>query len=219
MELTIVKKEVKAINIKVKPTGEVVLTIPSNTTQEYIDKIIKKREKWIKEQLEFFKANHIKDVKKEYVSGESTRYLGKIYRLKIFEAIEERVKFYRGYIHIYVNDRSDKTRIKKLLDSWYKQQAKKVFGELLNKYQEITRQSINKFTIREMTLKWGSCSIEKRNINLNIKLIEKPKYCIESVILHELAHLKYPYHTKEFFNYLLVYMPDYEWRKERLEKN
>ena len=45
MELTIVKKEVKAINIKVKPTGEVVLTIPSNTTQEYIDKIIKKREK------------------------------------------------------------------------------------------------------------------------------------------------------------------------------
>ena len=64
MELTIVKKEVKAINIKVKPTGEVVLTIPSNTTQEYIDKIIKKREKWIKEQLEFFKANHIKEVKK-----------------------------------------------------------------------------------------------------------------------------------------------------------
>lgn len=219
MNLTIIRKEVKAINLKVKPTGEVVLTVPPDTTQEYIEKIIKKREKWIKEQLEFFKINYVEKAKKEYVSGESTRYLGKNYRLKIFNSVDEKVKFYRGYIHIYVNDRSDKIRIKKLLDSWYKQQAKKVFEELLNKYQEITRQSINKFIIREMTSRWGSCSIEKRNINLNIKLIEKPKYCIESVILHELAHLKYPYHTKEFFNYLLVYMPDYEWRKERLEKN
>lgn len=219
MKFTIVKKEVKAINIKVKPTKEVIITVPPNTSQEYIDKIIKKRENWIKEQLEFFKMNYVKETEKEYVSGESTKYLGKNYRLKVFSSTDEKVKFYRGYIHIYVNDKSNKTRIKSLLDNWYRVQAKKVFEELLNKYQVITRQSINKFTIRNMTSRWGSCNIEKRKINLNIKLIEKSKYCIESVILHELAHLKYPHHTKDFFNYLLVYMPDYEWRKERLEKS
>lgn len=218
MNLTIIRKEVKAINIKVKPTKEVILTVPPSTSQEYIDKIIKKRKKWIEEQLYFFEENCIEEGKKEYVSGESIRYLGKNYRLKIIYSDEEEVKFYRGYIHIYVKDRKDKEKIKSLLDKWYKQQARKIFEELLNKYQAITRQTINKFTIRSMTSRWGSCNIEKRNINLNIKLIEKPKYCIESVILHELAHLKYPYHTKEFFNYLLIYMPDYEWRKERLEK-
>lgn len=217
MNLTIIRKEVKSINIKVKPTKEIILTVPPNTSQEYIDKIIKKREKWLKEQLCFFDKNNIKEEKKEYVSGESTRYLGKNYRLKIMYSEEEKVKFYRGYIHIYVNDKADKIKIKNLLNTWYKEQAKKIFEELLNKYQEITRQNINKFTIRKMSSRWGSCSIERRNINLNIKLIEKPKYCIESVILHELAHLKYPYHTKEFFNYLLIYMPDYEWRKDRLE--
>lgn len=219
MNLTIIRKEVKSINIKVKPTKEIILTVPPNTSQEYIDKIIKKREKWLKEQLYFFDKINIKEEKKEYVSGESTRYLGKNYRLKIIYSEEEKVKFYRGYIYIYVNDRKDKGKIKNLLDEWYKQQARKLFEKLLEKYQVLTRQTINKFTIRNMTSRWGSCNIEKRNINLNIKLIEKPKYCIESVILHELAHLKYPYHTKEFFNYLLIYMPDYEWRKDRLEES
>lgn len=219
MNLTIIRKEVKSINIKVKPTKEIILTVPPNTSQEYIDKIIKKREKWLKEQLYFFDKINIKEEKKEYVSGESTRYLGKNYRLKIIYSEEEKVKFYRGYIYIYVNDRKDKGKIKNLLDEWYKQQARKLFEKLLEKYQALTRQTINKFTIRNMTSRWGSCNIEKRNINLNIKLIEKPKYCIESVILHELAHLKYPYHTKEFFNYLLIYMPDYEWRKDRLEES
>ena len=218
MKLTIIRKEIKSVNIKVKAIGEVVITVPPNTTQVYIDKVIAKRKKWIKEQLEFFKENYVEKSQKEYVSGESTRYLGKNYRLKIFFSVEEKVKFYRGYIHLYVNDKSNKSKIKKLLDTWYRQQANKVFKELLNKYQELTRQTINKFIIREMTSRWGSCNIEKKQISLNIKLIEKPKYCIESIILHELTHLKYPYHTKEFFNYLLVYMPDYEWRKEKLEK-
>lgn len=218
MKLIVIKKEVKHISIKVKPTGEVIITVPPSTSQSYIEMIIKKREQWIEKQLKFFRDNYIEETKKEYVSGESTRYLGKNYRLKIYESTDEKVVFYKGYIRIYVNDRNDKLKIKKMLEFWYRKQAKKIFEELLKKYENIISQSVNKLTIRKMSSRWGSCNIEKRNINLNIKLIEKPKYCIESVILHELAHLKYPYHTKEFFNYLLLYMPDYEWRKERLEK-
>lgn len=219
MKVMVIKKEVKSISIKVKPTREVVITVPPSTTQNYIERIIKKREYWIRKQLKFFKENYTEEFEKEYVSGESIRYLGKNYRLKIFESLEERVEFYRGYIYVYVYDKKDKIKIKKLLDFWYKQQAKKIFEELIKKYEGVVRESINKLTIRKMSSRWGSCNIEKRKISLNIRLIEKSKYCIESVILHELAHLKYPYHTKDFFNYLLVHMPDYEWRKKRLEEN
>ena len=41
-----------------------------------------------------------------------------------------------------------------------------------------------------MQTRWGSCNVERRNINLNLELIKKPRYCIEYVILHEFAHLK-----------------------------
>ena len=68
-----------------------------------------------------------------------------------------------------------------------------------------------------MQTRWGSCNVERRNINLNLELIKKPRYCIEYVILHELAHLKYPNHGKKFWEYMSVHMPNWEWRKNKLE--
>ena len=35
--------------------------------------------------------------------------------------------------------------------------------------------------------RWGSYNVQRKNINLNLELIKKPRYCIEYVILHELA--------------------------------
>ena len=55
-------------------------------------------------------------------------------------------------------------------------------------------------------------------LNLNIELIKKPKFCIEYVIFHELVHLIYPNHSREFYDYLALYMSDWEQRKELLER-
>lgn len=41
------------------------------------------------------------------VSGESFRYLGKNYRLKIIESNKEYVRLYRGYIEIHVKDKNN----------------------------------------------------------------------------------------------------------------
>ena len=67
-----------------------------------------------------------------------------------------------------------------------------------------------------MKTRWGSCNPKTPYINLNLKLIEKSKRAIEYVILHELIHLKYPYHNREFYDYLGLYMPDWRERKLRL---
>ncbi len=68
-----------------------------------------------------------------------------------------------------------------------------------------------------MKTRWGSCNTQKGFINLNLELIKKTKICIEYVIFHELVHLIYPNHSKEFYKYLTLYMPDWEERKEKLE--
>ena len=69
-----------------------------------------------------------------------------------------------------------------------------------------------------MKSRWGSCKASNQHINLNLELIMTPIQCIEYVIMHELCHLKFSKHTKEFYQFLSIMMPDWKQRKNRLEK-
>jgi predicted metal-dependent hydrolase len=215
--IAIVKKEIKNINIRVKPNCDVILTAPLKTTDEHILYVINKRANWINEKIEFYKSNQTV-LLKEYVSGENFKYLGRNYRLKVIESNEEIVKLQRGYLYLFIKDKTNLNKKKILLDNWYKAKAKIHFDKALAKYQQIVKKDIKSVKIREMKTRWGSCNPAKSYINLNSELIKKSTSCIEYVVFHELTHLIHTDHNKQFYNYLSVYMPDWKKRKRLLEK-
>ena len=216
MNVQILKKDIKNINIKVKPTGEVVVSAPLKAEDSLIASLLKKRESWIQKKLDYYKENY-RVFFKEYVSGENFSYLGKNYRLKVVQSDDERIELQRSYIFLYVKDTDDKTKKEKMLQEWYKEKAKNCFIDLVNYYSKVVKKEVASLKIKEMKTRWGSCNTDKGFINLNLKLIEKPIYCIEYVVLHELAHLVYPHHNKQFYNYLTIHMADWKKRKEKLE--
>lgn len=215
-EVKIIKKEVKNITLKVRPNGEAILTAPKTASDEHIKFVIKKRAKWITQKRAFFTS--FKTSKKEYVSGEDFKYLGRSYRLKVVQSKEEHVKLQRGYLELFVKDKSDLVRKENLVYEWYHEKATLYFFNILQELNKIVKQDIKSVKIRQMKTRWGSCNPYKSYINLNIELIKKPKACIEYVIFHELAHLLYPNHSKKFYDYLTLYMPDWQKRKEILER-
>jgi len=214
--IQIIKKDIKNITLKVKPTCEVILTAPLLTTDEHIEFILTKRKDWIRKKIAFYKANKKPQIK-EYVSGENVRYLGKNYRLKIIQSDDEGVKLQRGYIQIFIKNKSNLEKKKKLLKDWYLLKSENYFKKIIARYSSIVNVDIQNIRIRQMKSRWGSCNSAKLYINLNSELIKKPSNAIEYVIFHELAHLIHPNHSREFYNYLSVYMPDWKKRKERLE--
>ncbi|ABK83296.1 M48 family metallopeptidase [Campylobacter fetus] len=215
--ILIVKKDVKNITLKVKPTGEVVLTTPKAVSDEYTEYIIKKRAKWIEQKKEFFAS--FQTNQKEYVSGEEFRYLGKSYRLKVISSKDENVKLQRGYLEIRTKNKNDLNKKQNLLYEWYYEKALLHFFSILQEWNKIVKRDIKDIKIRQMKTRWGSCNPYKSYINLNIELIKKPKICIEYVIFHELTHLIYPDHSSKFYEYLSLYMSDWEKRKEILEQS
>ena len=217
MSVQIIKKDVKQINIKVKPNCEVVLTAPQDTTAEHIDFVLQKRAGWIKKKINFFKK-YQPAVTKEYVSGENFAYLGRNYRLKVIESQIEGVKLQRGYLQVFVKDKNNLARKQRLVKEWYLIKAQEHFQKAIDKYQPIIKKDIANVCIREMKTRWGSCNPSRGYINLNSELIKKPTVCIEYVVFHELAHLIYHNHDKNFYNYLSLHLPDWKKRKGRLEK-
>ncbi|WP_462112033.1 M48 family metallopeptidase [Campylobacter concisus] len=212
----IVRKDVKNITLKVRPNGETILTAPKAASDEHIKFIMQKRAKWIAQKRAFFAS--FKTPQKEYVSGEDFRYLGRSYRLKVAQSRQERVKLQRGYLELFIKDKNDLKRKENLVYEWYRERAMLYFFNILQEFNKIVKQDIKSVKIRQMKTRWGSCNPYKSYINLNIELIKKPKACIEYVVFHELAHLLYPNHSKKFYDYLTLYMPDWQKRKEILER-
>ena len=138
--------------------------------------------------------------------------------MKIRQGSEENVKLIGQHFVITAAKRGDPSRIKTLLENWYKAHATVLFQRHLDElYGKIKRYGIKEPTlkVRKMTKRWGSCTGSKA-ILLNIELVKAPMHCIEYVIMHEICHLLVPKHGEKFRRVLSRCMPDWERRKQRL---
>ena len=102
--------------------------------------------------------------------------------------------------------------IKRLAD-----EAKLLIPERVRHYAPIVGVTYGRITIRSQRTKWGSCS-GKGNLNFNCLLMLTPPEVIDSVVVHELCHLKEMNHSERFYAEVLRVMPDYRkwdrWLKD-----
>lgn len=76
----------------------------------------------------------------------------------------------------------------------------------------------NRITIRSQKTRWGSCSA-KGNLNFNCLLMLMPPEVIDSVVVHELCHLKEMNHSRKFYAHVLRVYPDYPKWNQWLKKH
>lgn len=112
-------------------------------------------------------------------------------------------------------------RKKQLMQKYPKEYQRQVFQEICEEVYTVFqkckyRVPYPELKIRYMTARWGSCQPQKGIITLNSQLIEKPRHCIEYVVLHEFAHFIYPNHSKDFYGLVESLMPDWKERKREL---
>ena len=93
---------------------------------------------------------------------------------------------------------------------------KQIVQEKVPFYAEKIGEYPNKVRIKDLNYAWGSCST-KRNVSINEKLAKHSEKEIEYVILHELCHLKHMNHSKQFWNLVEEYMPDYKSIRKELK--
>ena len=207
----------KSLRIQVLPNCDINVIAPLNSSLFDIQEKIKSKAGWILKQQNFFERYKPNTPERRFVNGETHLYLGRQYKLKIVPNTSNDVKTYRGEMIAFTDT---KTPAKKVLNDWYRVKANILFSELLNKKIVLFHKykPINPtLEVRQMKKRWGSCN-KAGKIILNINLIKAHKGCIEYVIIHELCHIVYYNHTKDFYNLLSSLCPDWERWKEKLEQ-
>lgn len=213
----------KTMGITVTPEMEVLVKAPVDADVEVINKKLKKRAAWIIKQQNFFHSFYPKMPQRRYVNGETHLYMGRQYRLQVIQqesTTKDRVKLIGGFLKVYT---TEKTEVETLVKAWYRDKANSRLKEIAQPLLEsfVKRHNISnpnvQISIREMPNRWGSCT-PKGRIILNPELIKAPRGCIEYVVVHELCHLIYHDHTKNFFELQNREMKDWEKWKMKLEK-
>jgi predicted metal-dependent hydrolase len=121
------------------------------------------------------------------------------------------------YINNTVGFESGMTIINEAFGGWFNKKAEEIFGERLKYYCGIVGVKYHRFCIKAQKTRWGSCS-SKGNLNFNWRLIMAPEWVLDYVVVHELSHLKHMNHSKEFWDTVAAYFPEYKkavvWLKE-----
>jgi predicted metal-dependent hydrolase len=205
--------------IKVHPDGRVVASVPAETPEQAVLSALKKRSRWIYQQLRDFRAQQAHVIPRQYVSGESHYYLGKQYQLKVIEApiLPQKVKMLRGCIEVTVRYKSAE-KVKSVLDDWYRERARDVFKRRLDVLvpQTLWVNERPPIRLRAMQTQWGNCSA-KGCLTLNPWLVKAPSECIDYVLLHELCHVAEHNHSEAFYRLMGQVMPGWEKVKKRLD--
>lgn len=214
MEIKITRKKIKNIIIKVNEKGEVLVSAPYKVPNSYIENLLQEKKEWIREKIEQVKNKQEKI--STFEEGDEFIYLGKKYTIKIKISSVEYCELTEEHFILNIKINNFENR-KKIISKWLTDN----FCTLVkNRTIELGKRigylpSIIKF--RDMKTRWGSCNTLTRSITFNLQLYKKPLEVIDYVILHELAHIPYPHHQKEFWNFVEKYMPDWKKRRDLLK--
>jgi predicted metal-dependent hydrolase len=219
IEYTLAYASRKTLAISVAPDLSVRVTAPAETALDAIEAKVRQRAPWIVRQQRELEQYLPATPPRQYVNGETHRYLGRQYRLKVIQNQPDVVKLTRGWLYVYIADTHDTAHVKQLVDAWYHTQAERVFHErlaaMLPRFQHLDLCQPN-LTIKPLQARWGSCT-GSGTITLNVRLMQVPKQYIDYVIVHELCHLIEHNHSKRFYQLLDRMMPD--WRESRQKLN
>jgi len=221
IDYVITRRERKTLEIAVEPDASVSVAAPLDASVDAIEIRLRRRAAWIMRQQRYFSQFLPRTPERQFISGETHLYLGRQYRLKVVPHVQSGVKLTRGFIVVQTH-RPDNTEVtRELVDAWYRERAHVKFAERtehnLGRFPDPESFRPRGLIVRQMKQRWGSMSPAWRLL-LNRRLIEAPVDAIDYVITHELCHIAEPNHGAAFYELLDRVLPDWQLRKQRLER-
>ncbi|ASS39954.1 M48 family metallopeptidase [Fusobacterium sp. oral taxon 203] len=213
MEYTVTKKRIKNFIIKIYPDLRIAVSVPLHASNKDIENFIQSKKEWVEITLK--KIKKVKE-NKNNLKENIIKILGKEIEKKIIESDLERIRLTDTSIYIYLKNINNAEIEKKLLE-WKIEKLKAILDEYLTKYTKLLNRNINYYQIKKLSSAWGIYHKKENYISFNFDLIEKDIECIEYVVLHELCHIFYMNHQKNFWTLLEKYMPDYKIRRKKLK--
>ena len=161
----------------------------------------------------YFKGNVLNISKSKYLSNKKM--------LEVIKQNEEQI--YEQYMKILSPEMLKDEDNKDIIDKGVKRllciKTKEYLETRLPYWSQKMHTEYCECKVGDATSKYGSCVPSKKALHFSNRLIMLPEDKIDAIIVHELSHMTYANHSKQFYHLVQEYIPNYFEIDKWLKKN
>ncbi len=217
------------MRITIHPERGVVVTIPPGTRRGWsrgtaetrVMAFLQEREPWLRRHIarhERLRAALAGRVRVQ--DGATVRFRGELHRLRIVAASggQRRSSVTRegdieGDLLVVRLARSDRRTTPRVITDWCRQRAREAINRAIAEHAVALAVTPAAVSLRDPRTRWGSASRQHR-LSFSWRLVLAPPEALETVVVHELAHLRIFGHGPRFWELVATRRPDHAaWRR------
>jgi len=211
-----VSTRARRLRITVSSSG-VTVTLPKGVPQREAEHFVHEHAGWIAEQLERAAKQH----KPSPLPADVILWHGVATQMQRIEEpgrkAHMKVEAANGRLRIFL-PMGSKITTRKAAEAWMRAESRaEIEREVIEQAHRMGARP-KAVSIRDQRTRWGSCS-SRGNLSFNWRLVMTPPTILQYVVIHELAHMFEPNHSKDFWTVVAKYYPDFKKARAWLRKN
>jgi predicted metal-dependent hydrolase len=217
----------RTLRVTIHPHRGVVVTVPPASRRgwahadEHVDRFLREREGWIRRHLgRQAAARRVLATRAPLGAGRTIPFLGIEHLVRFVHddgragrsAVSRVTSGLWPELHVELAPR-DRRAPEQVLEAWLRERARGAVDAALSRHAGPLGVVPSAVALRDPRSRWGSCSRAGR-LSLSWRLVLAPPEALESVVVHELCHLRVFGHGPRFRALLASRMPDHvTWRR------
>lgn len=217
----------RGLRVVIHPERGVVVTVPAagrrgwSDPERHIHAFLAEREPWLRRHLDRQARDRAELAARGGLrDGATIRFRGDLHRLRLTPARpgirRSTVERIGGadedelIVHVAPADRRSTGAV---LEAWLKPRARAAIEREVGRHAEALDVAPAAISVRDQRTRWGSASRQGR-LAFSWRLILAPPEALETVVIHELAHLRVFGHGPRFWAVVASRRPDHKiWRR------
>jgi predicted metal-dependent hydrolase len=215
------------LRVTIDPHSGVVVSLPPASRRGWarpeavIESFLRERERWLRRHLDLLhRERSVIAARGGIADGATLRFRGDLHRLRLVaaEPVARRSTVIRQGLGdvdelVIAIARADRRSVATVLRDWFRARAETAIDREIDVHGPALGVAPSAVTLRDPRTRWGSASREGR-LSFSWRLVLAPAEALETVVVHELAHLRYFGHGPRFWALVGGRRPDHrEWRR------
>jgi len=201
----------KTIRMHYTDRGELIVSASPLVPVSRIEEFVASNSAWIEKTKATF-TDH------SYSNGDTVPYLGQSCLLMVVSGPSNDVGYLDGTVLVTTRRKASEQKVRTLLRAFYEKTILGIAVPRVSYWCSVMKIEEPRVLSCNAKTRWAVCVPSRREIRFSAISATLEEDLIDMIVVHELCHLFYPDHSKQFWAEVAKFVPDVKEKEKRLKE-